>query len=226
MRILITFFLLLACGTIQAQVDTNAKPEIFHIVEKMPLYPGGDLALFTFLKETISYPPMERENDIQGKVIVRFIIDENGKVVEPQILRGISPGLDKEALRVVSLLPNFKPGTQQGVPVKVYYNLPISFKLVTDNIENENDKDVYSPRITSEPDYGKASNAFYYKDYKTAIKYYNKIIKKYPDNFEGYLCAGLALKKDGNKEKACKMFNEAIQRGSKEAAIEKKNNCN
>jgi protein TonB len=72
---------------------------------------------------------MERDNDIQGKVLLRFVVMEDGSVADVNVMRGVSPGLDKEAVRVVRMLPKFKPGRQQGKPVRVYFNLPVVFKL-------------------------------------------------------------------------------------------------
>jgi TonB family protein len=101
----------------------------FTFVEQNPEFPGGDAALMAFLATHIKYPVMERDNDIQGKVLLRFAVDEEGAVGDINIVRGVSPGLDSEAVRLVKLLPKFKPGLQQGKPVKVYFNLPVGFRL-------------------------------------------------------------------------------------------------
>jgi protein TonB len=116
-----------------AQKDSLAPkvPQAFTFVEQMPEFPGGDAAMVKFLKQNVTYPQMEHDNHIEGKVLLRFVITEDGSVGEVQVVRGVSPGLDKEALRVVKKLPRFKPGMNQGKPVKVYYNLPIFFKPTT-----------------------------------------------------------------------------------------------
>jgi protein TonB len=105
------------------------EPKVFTFVEQMPEFPGGELELMKFLQKNIQYPQMERDNDIQGKVLLRFVVSEEGAVGDVSVLRGVSPGIDKEAVRVVKSLPKFKPGKQQGKSVKVYYNLPVMFKL-------------------------------------------------------------------------------------------------
>jgi protein TonB len=105
------------------------QPKVFTFVEKMPEFPGGEDSMMRFLQKNIMYPQSERDNDIQGRVIVRFVVNEDGSLTDIAITRGVSPGLDKEDLRVVRLLPKFKPGMQQGKPVSVYFNLPIRFKL-------------------------------------------------------------------------------------------------
>ena len=116
-----------------APVITETKvveePKVFNVVEQMPEFPGGDGALFSFIQNNIQYPSMERDNDIQGKVIVGFVVMEDGAIADVSIKRAVSPGLDKEAARVVRLLPKFKPGKQQGKAVRVNYVLPIVFKL-------------------------------------------------------------------------------------------------
>jgi len=105
------------------------QPKIFTFVEQNPQFPGGDGELMKFLQKNIQYPQMERDNDIQGKVLLRFVVMEDGSVADVQVVRAVSPGLDKEAVRVVKMLPKFTPGKQQGKPVRVYFNLPVVFRL-------------------------------------------------------------------------------------------------
>lgn len=106
------------------------EPEIFVVVETMPEFPGGQSALFKFINENIKYPPMARENGIDGTIYVGFIIDETGKVTNPTVKRGVRGGsLNEEALRVVKLMPSWVPGEQRGKKVKVAYTIPIKFVL-------------------------------------------------------------------------------------------------
>ena len=95
----------------------------------MPEFPGGQKALLAFLGNNVRYPVIAQENGVQGKVYVAFIIDEKGRVTNPTILRGEDESLNREALRVVASMPNWKPGRQHDKPVKVRYNVPISFQL-------------------------------------------------------------------------------------------------
>jgi len=95
----------------------------------MPEYPGGDEALKNDLIGSIKYPEEARKNGIQGKVYVSFVVDEQGKVTNAKIERGVEPSLDKEALRVISNLPRWSPGLQGGKPVRVSYTVPINFVL-------------------------------------------------------------------------------------------------
>ena len=102
---------------------------VFTVVEIQPEFPGGDDALFKFIQKNIQYPDMERENDIQGRVVVGFTVNTDGSLTDIVVKKGVSSGIDKEAIRVVKLLPKFKPGKQQGKAVRVSFILPIMFKL-------------------------------------------------------------------------------------------------
>ncbi len=105
------------------------EAQVFFIVEDMPEFPGGDLALRKYIATAINYPVIAQENGIQGKVYVTFVVGKDGKVTNARIARGVDPSLDKEALRVVNSLPTWKPGKQRGKPVNVSYTVPINFVL-------------------------------------------------------------------------------------------------
>lgn len=107
--------------------ENEAEP--FVVVEEMPMYPGGDAALLQFIMEHTQYPEVAKENNIQGKVIIRFCVTSKGTVDRVSVLKGVDPELDKEAIRVVQTLPLFKPGKQGGKPVPVWYMVPINFTL-------------------------------------------------------------------------------------------------
>jgi protein TonB len=119
---------------VQQQVKEEvqeAEPEQqpFVVVEEMPMFPGGDPALLAYISEHTQYPEIAKENNIQGKVIVRFCVTPKGGVSQVSVLKGVDPELDKEAIRVVNTLPTFKPGKQGGKPVPVWYMVPIAFTL-------------------------------------------------------------------------------------------------
>jgi protein TonB len=105
------------------------EPEIFTVVEEMPSFPGGDQELLKFMAENTKYPPLARENGLQGIVVVTFVVDERGRIDKVQVLRGIGGGCDEEAIRVVKAMPQWKSGKQRGMPVRVQYNLPFRFTL-------------------------------------------------------------------------------------------------
>lgn len=105
------------------------KEEIFTAVEQMPQFPGGEAELLKYIASHIKYPTMAAENNIQGRVVVKFVVNKNGKVGDVVVVRGKDPDLDKEAVRVVKTLPDFIPGKMNGQAVSVWYTLPINFKL-------------------------------------------------------------------------------------------------
>lgn len=106
------------------------EPEkVFTSVEQMPQFPGGDAALMKYLSSHIQYPAMAAENNVQGKVILQFVVEKDGKVGEVKVARSVDKDLDREAIRVVKSLPKFTPGRQNGQPVRVWYTLPVTFKL-------------------------------------------------------------------------------------------------
>ncbi|MBO7462831.1 MAG: energy transducer TonB [Bacteroidales bacterium] len=114
---------------IEQPEEVIEEPQVFTICEFPPYYPGGELSLRKYIASNVRYPEMAKENDIQGTVYVRFIIDTDGSVTDAEILRGVDPLLDKEAIRVVESLPKWEPGRQGGKAVKVRYSVPIKFAL-------------------------------------------------------------------------------------------------
>ena len=105
------------------------KEQVFKSVEQMPTFPGGETALMKWLSSHIQYPAMAQENNIQGKVVVQFVVTKTGQVGEVKVVRSKDKDLDREAVRVCKSLPKFVPGRQNGQPVAVWYTLPVNFKL-------------------------------------------------------------------------------------------------
>ena len=95
----------------------------------MPQFPGGEAARFKYMMENVIYPETAKEQGIQGTVYVSFIVEKDGSITNTKVKRGVEKSLDKEALRVVSTMPKWSPGTQEGKSVRVQFNMPISFKL-------------------------------------------------------------------------------------------------
>jgi len=102
-------------------------PRVF--VKEMPSFPGGNAELMRYISEQIIYPEDALMNRIQGTVILRFVVNRTGDVINVELIRGIDPLLDNEAIRVVSGLPRWRPGKQEGVPVPVYFTMPVTFKI-------------------------------------------------------------------------------------------------
>ena len=109
--------------------EAEAEEVPFVVVEEMPAFPGGDIELLKYIMMNTVYPDIAKENNIQGRVIVRFCVTAKGGVSQVSILKGVDPELDKESIRVVNTLPAFKPGKQGGKPVPVWYMVPITFTL-------------------------------------------------------------------------------------------------
>lgn len=107
-------------------VDDN---KVFDVVEQNPVFPGGEAALLKYVAEHIRYPAMAQENNIQGRVVVQFVVTKTGSIGQVKVVRSKDPDLDREAVRVVKSLPKFTPGKMNGHAVNVWYTLPINFKL-------------------------------------------------------------------------------------------------
>ena len=116
----------------EAQVTNESNPQsetIYKSVEQMPMFPGGEIELIKYLSQNIQYPPEAAKNNVQGRVILQFVVDKTGQVGEVKVVRSVSEELDAEAVRVVKTLPKFEPGRQDGKPVAVWYTLPVSFNI-------------------------------------------------------------------------------------------------
>ena len=105
------------------------ETKIFTVVEQMPMFPGGDGALMGYLRDNIHYPTVAAENGVQGRVVVGFVVERDGSITDVNILRGVDPSLDREAMRVVKSMPRWNPGKQNGSAVRVKYQVPVSFRL-------------------------------------------------------------------------------------------------
>lgn len=115
--------------TFNVETEEEVEPISFAVVEEKPTFPGGESELLKFIAENTKYPEIAKENGIQGRVFVQFVIDKNGNVTNVTIARGVDPYLDAEAIRVVKMLPRWTPGKQRGKPVPVTFVVPINFKL-------------------------------------------------------------------------------------------------
>ncbi len=133
-------------GPVNAEVDENTQnieitpvvveeeeeeeeAQIFTVVEKDPEFPGGMDALYKYLAQNIKYPTIARENGITGRVYVTFVVERDGSIANPRVLRDIGGGCGAEAIRVVKSMPKWNPGKQSGKAVRVQFNLPVNFNL-------------------------------------------------------------------------------------------------
>ena len=109
--------------------QTKKNDMVFDVVEVMPQYPGGQIAMLKYLMENIKYPEQAMKEGIQGRVTVRFIVEKDGSISDVRPILSVHPLLNKEAVRVVESMPKWTPGKQNGKPVRVRFNLPVMFKL-------------------------------------------------------------------------------------------------
>ena len=109
--------------------EEKKEEEIFVAVEQPAEFPGGQAALMKWLNQNIRYPEAAQQNDIQGRVIVKFVVEKDGSIGQASIVKGVDKDLDREALRVVKKMPKWQPGKNNGVAVRSYFNLPVTFKL-------------------------------------------------------------------------------------------------
>ena len=137
MRLRFFSLVLLTLGIItnvQAQDDN-----IFEVVETMPQFPNGMQGLMNYLQTNVHYPQEAEKQEIQGRVIMGFVIEKDGSISNVKVQRGAHPLLDKEAIRVVESMPKWKPGFQKGKAVRVKFCLPIHFKLPDEKKQKENE---------------------------------------------------------------------------------------
>lgn len=110
-------------------VEEGDEGEIFEVVEQQPAFPGGMEKLMQWLSKNLKYPASAQENGTQGRVVVQFVVNKDGSIVEPKVIKSVDPALDKEAIRVVSSMPKWEPGKQRGKSVRVRFTLPVTFRL-------------------------------------------------------------------------------------------------
>lgn len=114
---------------IEVPEETVEEETEFIIVEEMPMFGSGTADLMKYLSSNIKYPTISAEQGVQGKVVVQFVVGTNGEVLNPVVVKSVDPYLDKEAIRVISTMPKWKPGKQRGKAVRVKYTVPVVFRL-------------------------------------------------------------------------------------------------
>ncbi|MBC8084780.1 MAG: energy transducer TonB [Hymenobacter sp.] len=112
----------------QTAPEVPAEPVVYNVADEMPAFTGGAPAFLKFLQAKLKYPEEALRRNISGKVHVSFVVDEEGRILDPKVVRGLGSGLDEEALRLVRIMPWWTPGRINGRPVRVAYTLPIVFR--------------------------------------------------------------------------------------------------
>lgn len=113
----------------QTPSDLNDNPLDLRVIERLPEFPGGMVEMMKWITKNLKYPQAAQQQKIQGRVVVAFIIGKDGKVSEVKVVRSVDPMLDNEALRVVKMMPKWKPGEEKGKPCMTYFSIPVIFKL-------------------------------------------------------------------------------------------------
>lgn len=121
--------LVLLFSFMTSTAQTKKNDMVFDVVEVMPQYPGGPIAMLKYIMENIKYPEQAMKEGIQGRVTVRFIVEKDGSISDVRPVLSVHPLLNKEAVRVVESMPKWSPGKQNGKPVRVRFNVPVMFKL-------------------------------------------------------------------------------------------------
>ncbi len=110
-------------------ITDKDNDEIKEVIDSMPTYPGGNKALREFISKNLEYPEKAQKKGIQGKVFVVFVVEKDGKITNVRVIKSVNKYLDKEAMRVIKLMPKWNPGMQKGKPVRVKFTVPINFVL-------------------------------------------------------------------------------------------------
>lgn len=118
-------------------VTQDGKEKNTNIDDELPSFPGGDAKLREWIKKNMKYPSYAKNNGIEGQVLVVFIVEKDGSISNAEVSWGVDPSLDQEALRIVNKMPKWKPGTQNGVAMRVKYRLPITFTLKKQTINEK-----------------------------------------------------------------------------------------
>lgn len=121
--------LVLLFSFMTSTAQTKKNDMVFDVVEVMPQFPGGQIAMLQYLMKNIKYPEQAMKEGIQGRVAVRFIVEKDGSISDVKPVLSVHPLLNKEAVRVVESMPKWSPGKHNGKPVRVRFNLPVMFKL-------------------------------------------------------------------------------------------------
>lgn len=114
---------------VEAKPAVPWSEKVFSSVEQFPEFPGGAQGLTQYLMLNLRYPTEAQKKNIQGKVFIKFVVCQDGSLCNEEVVKGIGGGCDEEVIRVIKAMPKWKPGKQNGKPVKVYYTLPVSFKF-------------------------------------------------------------------------------------------------
>lgn len=172
----------------------DQEQQIFVIVESMPEFPGGEKELFHFIVSNLNYPVAAYLNKVEGRVIISFTVEKDGKVSSARSYRPMGYGCDQEAIRVIESMPDWKPGYQRGKPVRVGFNIPVTFAI---------DPDVKTNMDKAEKLYAKAMDEYGKYNYPRTLELLEESLTLHPYYIDALHLKGLILYKSGEYGKAC-----------------------
>ena len=189
-KLILLVALAVLCSTSAMAQIVVVDEEIFLVVENEPEFPGGEDSLYAYIARNIKYPEAAKKEKIEGRVFVTFVIEKDGQVSSAKILRDIGGGCGEEAIRVVKSMPKWKPGTQRGNPVRVQFNLPVSFMLERDVVVE--DDEIFLV-VENEPEFSGGKDSLYAYIARNIV--YPEAAKK--EKIEGQVYVSFIVEKDG-----------------------------
>jgi TonB family protein len=198
-KIIVIFILLNGIARSQNDSTKNAQipaKQVYTYVEQMPSFPGYDQGMTNYLSTNLKYPMEAQKKSIEGRVYVSFVVNEDGKVSDVTILRGIGGGCDQEAKRVVERMPNWNPGKQNGRAVAVKYNLPIQFKIQEETASSDKDAKTAANKIEIMPEFPGGAEGL--QKYLIDKINYPKASRK--NNIEGKVIVSFVVNEKGKTE--------------------------
>lgn len=211
-HILLLGLLLLSSVTMVAQNDEQVALQD-SILDSRPSFPGGKAELFKFLAKTIKYPVKAEDAGIQGRVIVGFYVDVDGTLTDIYVKKSVDPTLDKEAVRVVKSMPKWNPGRRDGIPIRVEYTLPVTFRLVGSTAETMVTKDF---RLRAMVVFEQNKSTVNKSEYSSIKRVANYMLKHPKDTIiiKGYTRMGLSTKRSQklSEARAKAVKKELVQR--------------
>lgn len=185
--------LLLQSGQLlTAQTKLIPDSKIYRTVEQMPRFPGGMEALQKYFRENVHYPQSAIDSNVQGRVMVEFVIAQTGEITRVSVIKSANPALDSEAVRVVSAMPKWEPAVQKGQKVNVYYKVPISFKLQEDVQPSKDSLRNVTPDVMPQYEGGKDALLAYLRD---SVRYPKEAIKR---KIQGSVIVEFVIDENGN----------------------------
>lgn len=207
-KALFFFLLITKVGVTTAQTDN----EVYTIVDQMPTFPEGDMAMNKFIQKNILYPKIEKEFGVGGTVYITFVVKKDGSIADIKCLRGVKtgPGLEKEAIRVVQSMPHWKAGMLKGKAVNVQYQLPIKFKV---------DKKISEEQMQtlSKNHYKKGMDLMAKSQFQEALNEFDYCVFFMPSDVSVLYQRGMAFHGLKDDKKACDEWNKIQFEGSKQA---------